>query len=118
MIIWITKFVILKLIILCLSSDTIKSHGCWKDNFGIGQQRPIPWVQDCHAADNGPLKCCTEVARSQGFSHFALQASGACMTSIDAGAKYKMHGSSSACPSSGLGGPYLNEVYEIIRGKI
>ena len=105
----------MKLIILCLSSDTIKSHGCWKDNFGIGQQRPIPWVQDCHAADNGPLKCCTEVARSQGFSHFALQASGACMTSIDAGAKYKMHGSSSACLSSGFGGPYLNEVYEIIR---
>ena len=62
-----------------------------------------------------PLAKCNDAAAAKGFTHFAVQDGGACLSSIDAKDKYKTHGKSTACNADGNGGPMANNVYEISK---
>ena len=51
--------------------------------------------------------------KSPGFSFFAIQNGGYCMSSDVAGSTYKTYGRSDACEANGLGGRLANQVYQI-----
>ncbi|KAI8509176.1 Galectin-3-binding protein [Branchiostoma belcheri] len=59
------------------------------------------------------LEKCYQVAKSRGFTMFAVQNSGWCAGSTDAPNRYNMYGSSNLCYGHGEGGPHANDVYMI-----
>ena len=94
--------------------NTFNAIGCWIDK---GDDRAIPEIANFRG-DPNPIQKCFELAKSLGYTVFALQDNGACHSSPDAGNTYDKHGSSTDCPNSGRGGPWLNNVYEIVHGNV
>ena len=93
--------------------------GCWKDTI----DRSIPSLEGSHSILDGNYKSrntailkCFELASSLGYTVFAIQDGGQCLSSGTAKNTYKTHGSSSECAEDGRGGPLANEVYEIKNG--
>ncbi|KAL5253796.1 hypothetical protein ACHWQZ_G013538 [Mnemiopsis leidyi] len=94
------------------------SLGCYKDT----ATRAIPTMEHDgqHPMLDGepyyrenPIEKCRKAAIASGFSIFAIQAGGYCMSSEVAGTTYKTYGSSDACEGNGLGGRLANRVYRI-----
>ncbi|XP_078579894.1 A disintegrin and metalloproteinase with thrombospondin motifs 20-like [Branchiostoma floridae x Branchiostoma japonicum] len=98
------------------SSPDYSSLGCWTDT----ADRAIPTLEGTDPRLDGdyiarvnPIEKCYMVARSRGFSVFAVQNGGWCAGSADGHDTYDKYGSSSACVADGEGGPYGNNVYQI-----
>ena len=96
-----------------------ESLGCWKD----GIPRALASIDATVAQKHGhyksrayPLQNCLEAAKSGGHTIFALQDGGQCFGSKDATA-YKKYGVSTAC-ADGKGGPMINSVYGVRKGKM
>lgn len=99
------------------------SLGCWKDR----TKHAIPSLEQDHThpilshtskfkrRKSGILKC-LELARSLGFTVFALQNGGECLSSSTAQITYKKFGTSTDCKKDGKGGPFANQVYQIKKG--
>ncbi|KAI8500443.1 hypothetical protein Bbelb_220090 [Branchiostoma belcheri] len=92
------------------------SLGCWGDR----RDRAIPWLDGKDSRLYGhyqkrhnPTNKCYQVARSRGYTVFAIQDSGACFGSADAQNTYKKYGPSTGCKADGQGGKWSNEVYHI-----
>ncbi|XP_077978220.1 uncharacterized protein LOC144433736 [Glandiceps talaboti] len=91
--------------------------GCWEDK----RDRAVPTLEgeddgldgNYRRREDAVLKC-AEAARKRGFKVFAVQNGGWCASSGDAGDTYKKYGSSNDCKKDGEGGPWANQVYEII----
>ena len=60
------------------------------------------------------IRLCYEVAKSKGYSIFALQHGGQCFAG--GGEEYMKHGKATNC-GGGKGGGYANSVYSVIGGK-
>ncbi|XP_035690560.1 uncharacterized protein LOC118425668 [Branchiostoma floridae] len=92
------------------------SHlGCWTDS----TQRAIPTLEGsdprldgAYLARQNAVEKCYQVAKSRGFTVFALQNDGWCAGSSDAD-RYRMYGASNHCFGNGKGGPHANDVYMI-----
>ena len=101
--------------------DTIyKSLGCWKDT----SDRAILTLEGSSSILDGSygsrtyaIQKCYEAASSLGYDVFAIQDGGDCFSSATARDTYKKHGPSTSCRDDGKGGPWANEVYEIVKGK-
>ena len=100
------------------------SLGCWKDK----TDRAIPSLEGVkthqilrHTANyqrrEAAIQKCFELARSLGFSVFAIQNGGQCLGSSTAQDTYRKYGESSKCKKDGKGGPLANQVYEIKKGQ-
>nr|XP_039252593.1 uncharacterized protein LOC120329867 [Styela clava] len=101
----------------------IESRGCWADD----AFRTIPTVesdgpefmsQPDYKKREDALGKCARYARSRGFRFFALQDGGYCSASIDAENTYRRIGPSQKCRNDGKGGPWANQVYEIVPQKL
>jgi len=93
-----------------------KALGCWKDS----SPRAIPLLEGkstildgSYTVRENPLAKCNDAAAAKGYTIFAVQDGGACLSSSDAKAKYKTYGKSTACNANGNGGAMANNVYEI-----
>ncbi|XP_035695746.1 uncharacterized protein LOC118429374 [Branchiostoma floridae] len=97
------------------------SLGCWKDTWN----RAIPTLERTDARLDGFYKAranaiekCYQVARSRGFTVFAVQDGGWCAGSANALNTYRKYGPSRTCAADGEGGPWGNAVYKITGGPI
>ncbi|XP_035672021.1 uncharacterized protein LOC118413012 [Branchiostoma floridae] len=95
------------------------SLGCWKDT----GNRAIATLEGTDARLDGSyparknaIEKCYQVAKSRGFSVFAVQNGGWCAGSATALSTYRKYGPSSGCGKDGEGGGWANEVY-LITGK-
>ncbi|XP_078580859.1 uncharacterized protein LOC144864360 isoform X45 [Branchiostoma floridae x Branchiostoma japonicum] len=93
--------------------------GCWKDS----SNRAIPTLEKTderldgsYTARADAIEKCYQVAKSRGFSVFAVQNGGECFGSATALGTYKKYGPSSSCQADGEGGGWANEVYLIKTG--
>ncbi|KAI8481126.1 Retinoschisin [Branchiostoma belcheri] len=96
------------------------SLGCWRDKYS---SRAIPILEWTHPRLTGiyrlrrnAIEKCYRVARSRGYTVFALQHGGQCLGGRNAHNTYKKYGSSTACAADGEGGDWANEVYQITGG--
>ena len=67
-----------------------------------------------------PIEKCINATLSMGYDVFAIQNNGQCRSSIMASDRYRNSGAAedlSECGHDGKGGPYRNQVYEVIYGK-
>ena len=64
-----------------------------------------------------PVQQCYNAAKAKGFSYFAVQDGGQCMSSATAQNDYKKLGKFRECTSS-KGGPMANYVWKIKNGTI
>ncbi|XP_066273809.1 uncharacterized protein [Branchiostoma lanceolatum] len=92
------------------------SLGCWRDT----ADRAIPTLEGTDPRLDGnyqvrpnAIETCYQVARSLGFTVFAVQDGGQCFGSADAHYTHSKYGPSTACAADGEGGPRANEVYGI-----
>ena len=97
------------------------SLGCWKDN----SNRAIPILEGSSPFLNGnyvrrvdAIQKCYQAAKSLGADVFAVQHGGWCGSSGTAKSTYKKYGVSTDCGSDGEGGPWANQVYQIIKGNV
>ena len=60
---------------------------------------------------------CYEAALFFGYDVFAVQNGGWCGSSATAKQAYQYYGKSSKCKQDGKGGPWANEVYQIVARK-
>ena len=95
-----------------------RSVGCYADK----PHRAIPTLEgvDPIAAEDFRVRTrsiekCALAARKRGFTMFAVQYGGECMTSATAEQTFNRYGESNQCNASGKGGSWANNVY-IIRG--
>ena len=63
-----------------------------------------------------PIAKCAAAAMRQGYSMFAVQDGGRCVSSADAPKTYSKYGESQACLAGGEDGDMASQVYEI-EGK-
>ena len=63
------------------------------------------------------IEKCALAARRKGFTMFAVQYGGQCMTSATAEKTFNRYGESNQCNTNGKGGSWANNVY-IIRGLL
>ncbi|XP_019646607.1 PREDICTED: uncharacterized protein LOC109487084 isoform X2 [Branchiostoma belcheri] len=94
-----------------------RSLGCWADT----DDRAIrtlegtdPRLDGGYQQRNDSVEKCYQVALSRGFAVFAVQNGGWCAGSDTARQGYSKYGPSTACGRDGEGGPWANQVYEII----
>ncbi|KAI8498912.1 hypothetical protein Bbelb_233650 [Branchiostoma belcheri] len=94
-----------------------RSLGCWADT----DVRAIPTLEGTdprldggYQQRNDSVEKCYQVALSRGFAVFAVQNGGWCAGSDTASQGYSKYGPSTACGRDGEGGPWANQVYEII----
>ena len=69
-----------------------------------------------HNDRQNPIEKCYKLALSRGYKVFALQKK-ECMSSFKAAQEYLIEGISVRCENDGTGGPWSNEVYEIMTGS-
>ncbi|XP_035700319.1 uncharacterized protein LOC118432806 [Branchiostoma floridae] len=95
-----------------------RSLGCWRDS----SNRAIPILEGTDPRLDGHYQArvnatdkCFRVARSRGFSVFAVQNGGQCFGSAEGHNTYTRYGarSSSDCGEDGEGGYYASSVYQI-----
>ncbi|XP_019646188.1 PREDICTED: transmembrane cell adhesion receptor mua-3-like [Branchiostoma belcheri] len=95
-----------------------KSLGCWIDT----EDRAIDTLEgtdtlldtfNYHKRPNAVHKC-YQVALSRGFTVFAVQNGGQCFSSKTAQDTYWKYGRSLSCGYDGKGGPWSNQVYQIV----
>nr|XP_039253086.1 uncharacterized protein LOC120330271 [Styela clava] len=107
----------------------IESRGCWADDAfrtiptveSDGPEfmsEPIMGNEKAYKKREDALGKCARYARSRGFRFFALQDGGYCSASIDAENTYRRIGPSQKCRNDGKGGPWSNQVYEIMPQKL
>ncbi|KAI8498204.1 hypothetical protein Bbelb_241480 [Branchiostoma belcheri] len=92
------------------------SLGCWTDTADVAiptLEGADPRLDGSHAARSNAIEKCYQVARSRGFTVFAVQDGGRCAGSADGHNTYNKHGPSTDCGAEGHGGPWANEVYQI-----
>ncbi|XP_078703706.1 uncharacterized protein LOC144928887 [Branchiostoma floridae x Branchiostoma belcheri] len=92
------------------------SLGCWTDTADVAiptLEGADPRLDGSHAARSNAIEKCYQVARSRGFTVFAVQDGGRCAGSADGHNTYNKHGPSTDCGTDGQGGPWANEVYQI-----
>ncbi|KAI8493818.1 hypothetical protein Bbelb_281650 [Branchiostoma belcheri] len=81
------------------------SLGCWKDKF-VPRAIPIlewedPLLGGQYCTRQNAIEKCYQVARSRGYTVFALQHGGECFGGPNAHNTYKKYGSSTACAADG-----------------
>ena len=93
--------------------------GCFRD----GLSRAIPTLEGTDPILDGtywtrvnPIAKCAAAAMRQGYSMFAVQDGGRCVSSADAPKTYSKYGDSQACLAGGEDGDMASQVYEI-EGK-
>ena len=90
--------------------------GCWVDTATdtvipkLEEQDPI--LDGSYHERTDAINKCAEAAGKRGYTVFALQNGGLCLSSCDAEKTYNMHGRSQACQQDGKGGKLANQVYE------
>ena len=90
----------------------LKSLGCWRDtgnraiSGGIRIRNGMGTVANCQA-----------FADTRGWTVFAMQNGNECFTAINAKDTYQKYGKSKKCRSTGLGGPWAHNVYEIVSNQ-
>ena len=88
--------------------------GCWKDTairaIPILEGQEADLLTGAYNTRNDPVRQCAMAAIRRGYTTFALQNGGQCMSSPIAQATYKMFGKSTTCPDDGEGGPWANNV--------
>ncbi|CAH1257629.1 MUC5AC [Branchiostoma lanceolatum] len=95
-----------------------KSLGCWIDT----ADRAIDTLEGTdHLLDQfnyhkrpNAIHRCYQVALSRGFTVFAVQNGGQCFSSKTAQDTYWKYGRSLSCGYDGKGGPWSNQVYQIV----
>ncbi|XP_019620618.1 PREDICTED: uncharacterized protein LOC109467125 isoform X2 [Branchiostoma belcheri] len=99
------------------SSSGLQRLGCWKDT----ANRAIPTLEGQDPGLDGAyhlrteaIRKCREAATRRGYTVFAVQAGGWCASSANALQTYKKYGTSTSCQADGEGGPWANEVYQIV----
>ncbi|XP_013398607.1 uncharacterized protein LOC106165058 [Lingula anatina] len=102
-----------------VSQDYIKL-GCWADT----SNRAIPTLEGkdpildgSYRARRNAIEKCYQAARKRGYKYFALQHSGWCASSCNAGQTYMKYGPSTHCQADGEGGPWANQLYQITGGS-
>ncbi|XP_035693983.1 uncharacterized protein LOC118428115 [Branchiostoma floridae] len=100
------------------TNEDVTSLGCWRDT----PNRAIPMLEGTDPQLDGvylersdALRKCYQVARSRGLAVFSVQNGGQCFGSAY-DSTYNKYGPSTACKMDGEGGPWANEVYQIITG--
>ncbi|XP_019637236.1 PREDICTED: uncharacterized protein LOC109479688 [Branchiostoma belcheri] len=91
--------------------------GCWRDT----SERAIPTLEGTDPLLDGghyyertrAIEKCYQVARSRGFTVFAVQNGGQCFGSANGHNTYNKYGPTTACAADGEGGPWANQVYKI-----
>ncbi|XP_078574301.1 uncharacterized protein LOC144860780 [Branchiostoma floridae x Branchiostoma japonicum] len=99
---------------------TVISLGCWKDtdNRAIATlEGTDPRLDGSYRARANAIEKCYQVAKSRGYSVFAVQHGGWCAGSATALSTYRKYGPSAACQADGEGGGWANQVY-LITGKL
>ena len=69
-------------------------------------------LNDNYKTRHEAIKKCAEAASKRGFTVFALQHGGQCLSSCNAKTTYTLYGNSKDCESDGKGGRWANQVYE------
>ena len=97
-----------------------RSVGCFADK----RHRAIPTLEgaDPISAEKydertRAIEKCALAARKRGFTMFAVQYNGQCMSSATAEQTFNRYGESKECNANGKGGSWANNVY-IIRGLL
>ena len=75
-----------------------------------------PILDGHYRSRTNTVEKCYKAALSNGYKVFAVQDDGQCMSSATAETTYSKYGESTACPASGKGGPFANNVYQILEG--
>ena len=90
--------------------------GCFQD----GIPRAIPTLEGTdpildapYSTRVNPIAKCAAAAMRQGYSMFAVQDGGRCVSSADAPKTYSKYGDSVDCLADGEGGDMASQVYEI-----
>ncbi|XP_078612531.1 uncharacterized protein LOC144882551 isoform X1 [Branchiostoma floridae x Branchiostoma japonicum] len=94
-----------------------RSLGCWEDNADRAiatLEGTDPRLDGDYEERSDPVEKCYQVALSRGFTVFAVQNGGWCAGSESGRQSYNKYGYSTACGGDGEGGPWANEVYEIL----
>ena len=112
---------------LCVSSEKFiftfteeyTTLGCWKE----GTPRAVPTLEGSsplldgsYVSRKNAITKCLESARALGYTVFVIQNGGWCGSSATAMSTYKKYGTSTGCPSSGIGSYAVNNVYQIAAG--
>ncbi|KAI8517186.1 response to nematode [Branchiostoma belcheri] len=98
-------------------SEEYTTLGCWRDT----SDRALPTLEGTDLLLDGghyhertrAIEKCYQVARSRGFTVFAVQHGGSCFGSADGHNTYNKYGPTTACAADGEGGPWANQVYKI-----
>ncbi|XP_066266629.1 uncharacterized protein [Branchiostoma lanceolatum] len=96
-----------------------RSLGCWTDSADRAiatLEGTDPRLDATYQERSDPVEKCYQVALSRGFTVFAVQNGGWCAGSDSGRQNYNKYGPSTACASDGEGGPWANEVYEMLGG--
>jgi hypothetical protein len=90
------------------------SIGCWTDR--AERAMPIleghPWLTGNYQQREQAIEKCYAVAKGSGYKYFAIQHGGHCQGSNDINYS-KKYGPSNNC-ANGKGGPWANDIYEIM----
>ncbi len=100
-----------------LSSVKYESLGCYRDK----RVRAIPsmegrdvLLEDSYSQRNDAIQKCAVAAKVRGFKTFAIQDGGMCVGSWWAHKTFGKYGKSQDCKNDGKGGPWANQVYNLI----
>ena len=92
-------------------------QGCYND---VDSDRAIPllegqslYLYGDHGSREEAILKCYKAANAKGYTFFAVQDGGLCLSSSDAESTFKRYGASTHCDSNGKGGDLANNVYEI-----
>ncbi|XP_035693199.1 uncharacterized protein LOC118427484 isoform X2 [Branchiostoma floridae] len=94
-----------------------RSLGCWEDNADRAiatLEGTDPRLDGDYEERSDAIEKCYQVALSRGFTLFAVQNGGWCAGSESGRQSYNKYGYSTACGGDGEGGPWANDVYEIL----
>ncbi len=71
-------------------------------------------LKDSHLQRNDSIQKCALAAKVRGYQTFALQDGGMCVGSPRAHKTFGKYGKSQDCKNDGKGGPWANQVYNLI----
>jgi hypothetical protein len=97
------------------SSSIYNNIGCWGDKAERSMavlEGSDPSISDDYTKREDPIVKCYNYAKSKGYKYFGVQDGGYCQGSNNL-VEAQKYGSSTVC-SNGKGGPWANDIYEIL----
>lgn len=100
-----------------LAGVTYESKGCYKDQ----EARAISSLEgkdvllsDSYTEREDAIQKCAVAAIIRGYKTFGIQNGGMCVSGPDAHQTYSKYGESMDCKNDGEGGPWANQVYNLV----